>query len=192
MDGRLETISLWSKLAEQRWPQWGGDDNWQERLRRDLPIFHLGLQPCATQHEVAPQQSGAALAGVTHRAVAGLTVAVYNHDRSSLIVTQERLGPEGLSVKLLGGTYWIDLPACTDPTTGTQYYKDSVMLNLVDVPAPPDDAPIPLPVPMFARPKLDVRIEGPSLELLPKRGSATCSCASATRGRASGWQTRRR
>ena len=59
--------------AEQRWPQWGGDENWQERLRRDLPIFHLGLQPCATQHEVAPQQSGAALAGVTHRAVAGLT-----------------------------------------------------------------------------------------------------------------------
>ena len=168
VDGRLETISLWSKLAEQRWPQWGGDDNWQERLRRDLPIFHLGLQPCATQHEVAPQQSGAALAGVTHRAVAGLTVAVYNHDRSSLIVTQERLGPEGLSVKLLRGTYWIDLPACTDPTTGTQYYKDSVMLNLVDVPAPPDDAPIPLPVPMFARPKLDVRIEGPSLELLPE------------------------
>ena len=97
-----------------------------------------------------------------------LTVAVYNHDRSSLIVTQERLGPEGLSVKLLRGTYWIDLPACTDPTTGTQYYKDSVMLNLVDVPAPPDDAPIPLPVPMFARPKLDVRIEGPSLELLPE------------------------
>lgn len=141
-DGELCDVNLWSKLHTRLWPVW---PDWQDALRHRLPVFHLLLRPCAV------------LDDGTIRFLTGPTLTVVSSSSGQTMVEGQVEAHQGVAVRLLRGTYHVNMPE------SDKYYAESALLDLSQVPVPHSAGhPIELLVPMFAKPRLTIRVQSDS------------------------------
>ena len=144
VDGELLTVNLWSKLNTKLWPVW---PDWQDNLRQLLPVFELLVRPCA-------ELDDGAIVYIHGSPANPLTCTILNYDKTLTVAS----GPinssnGGLLVRLMRGTYTIQLPETND------YFAETAELALARVPAPIADSPVELKVPMFAKPRLKTKLD---------------------------------
>ena len=152
VDGTIVTCELWSKLRTGKWPMW---PDWQDEVRKLVPVFELVLRPCFLRSD-----------GSTHF-LPDARVIVMSRDGGRVVDSfvsasaGERRGGgggSGVLVRLLRGTFTVRVP---EPASG-EYFEEQVSLDLTRVPLPRSNTgPLELRVPVGARPKLRIVLQGP-------------------------------
>jgi len=115
--GELVDVSLWSKLATQRWISWPG---WQDTLREALPIFHLLLRPA----QILPD--------APVRFPVGHAVRVL--DSAGQLLLERTVDDAGVPASLLRGVYQVHVSG------GNGFRESASLLDLREVPPLHHDA----------------------------------------------------